>query len=151
MNNIKIYFEEYYPLFAAVFCSILFLNFKLNLMTSDQLKIFCESDIFLIVSTVILAILITHKSIILTMENNKGFKKLLSGKKITDRFFKYLNNTIKTCLFIMLFNFVIMIFKSISFCAEFQLFLFILLIFQFIRFIKIFDIVFEKSLVSETN
>lgn len=147
MNNIKIYFERYYPLFVAVISTTLFSNFKSNLINSKQLESFCESQIFLIISTVILGILITHKSIILTMENNKGFKKLLTGQEITNRFFKYLNNTIKTCILIIIYNFVIMIYKDIPFCAEMQFFLFILLVSQFIRFIRVFDIVFEKSLV----
>ena len=149
VNKGKILFEKFYPIVMSLLITAGFYFFK-PIDTESISESFKESDILLIIATSLLAALITHKSLILSMDDHKGFKKLLTGEKISKRFFSYMNCVIHTSILFIIYSILTKFFDKL-FCLEFVLFLSVWLIAQFIRFIRVFNIVFEKSILLKND
>lgn len=158
MNKIKIAIESYLPLLIAIVLSALVYLGKIN-TTIVQSEVAGHNvlNMFLVMATTLLAILITHKSIILTVTRNSGFKKLLRGKKATKKFFKYINRPIYQSLLLIvgslcvksvgISNMVTIINADIL--ESIIVFLSSLVIGCFIRFVLIFIVIFEDSFKEE--
>jgi len=152
-NKAKIHFEKFFPFIFSIVITVIFYYLKKeNLLCFDdeKLKELKKTDLYLILSTSFLAVLITHKSLILSIDNNKGFKKLLTGVNISKRFFSYMNCVIFTSTISIIYSLLIKFCEKL-FLLEFIVFVSSLLVLQFIRFVWVFNIVFEKSILPNND
>ena len=145
MKKLKLYIEEWLPSATSFALIILLYTTSFNFLELGGIKMSVTLAI------VIIAFLLTHKSIILTINNEKhaGLKKLLKADKMTKRFFNYLHYPIYTSILIIIFTIIHFVFNSVEFHqieTWIYLYLTFLLIFQAIRFFIVFNIVVIKSL-----
>lgn len=147
MKMIKINIERFFPLILAGIIAYSFHYFRLIENHKDGEGFQRGSSISFIFATTILALLITHKSIILSTDKQRhdGLKKMLSSDGLSQRFFSYLNYPMYLSIVIILYN-LLCEFKGSIYSEYIIIFLTTWLLFQIIRFLMIFNIVFEKSI-----
>ncbi len=138
--------EKYAPITLSLLIVLIFHYLKiLNIDSNLKDRIFNFS-------MAMFAILITHKSIILTIDknNHKGFAKLSQERDFVIRLFTYLNNCIYNSFFIIFYIFICS-FINVLLKNEIILFCTSLLIFQTFRFLLIFSTIFEKTISNISN
>jgi divalent metal cation (Fe/Co/Zn/Cd) transporter len=143
MKKLKLFIEKWFPsILSFTLIGLLYSKIEFN---EEFFKSF--TNISTIIATVVIAFLITQKSIILAIDKEKhiGFKRLLKADKMTKRFFNYLNYPVYTSIVIIMYNICLNLFQ-VKILDLIGLFLVCLLILQVIRFVYIFNVVFEESL-----
>lgn len=143
MKKLKLFIEKWFPsILSFTLIGLLYPKIEFN---EEFFKSF--TNISTIIATVVIAFLITQKSIILAIDKEKhiGFKRLLKADKMTKRFFNYLNYPVYTSIVIIMYNICLNLFQ-VKILDLIGLFLVCLLILQVIRFVYIFNVVFEESL-----
>lgn len=139
--KIRLFIQEYTPVFISILITLLAIFKKINLEFTNA-----TSSSSFILSGIILGLLITHKSIILTIDKEKNsiFKKIEENKVLKKRFYSYLNNTLFISIILITYN-IICDFNKIVYNSYIIIFLISFLISKLIRFILIFNSIFEKN------
>ena len=152
MKNIKfeLFLEKFTPLIISILIVLIF--DKCGYFVSQDLAFDRGQSISLVVAITIFATLITHKGIVLSIdtEKHKAFENLLKRKKLTKRFFNYMNVCIYHSIILICYN-VLCEFNKDLFTIPIIMFSTIYLILQSARFLWVFNIVFEKSIKNLTN
>jgi hypothetical protein len=149
-DKIKIAIEYCLPLLATIVIFLVCNFFKIFDTTNNLEPFSLTSSMSFIFSTAVITILITHKTIILSIDKDKndGFKALLNREKMYNRFLSFLNRPLYASIGVAGYNIFCDVIKSV-YDSRISFFLNVLLLFQLIRFLYIFNKVFEKNIKSK--